>query len=267
MTALQRAGRAKAARARGHMSERELEVLRSVERFRFLSARQIEELVFYEHASPLTGARICRRVLERLTRDDLLRRLDRRIGGLHAGSAAYVYRLGPVGHRVLHEESMPGRLREPSEESLVHALEVAQVAVDLRAEERRKEVEIVETEPEPGCWRRFSLGLEGSRLLKPDLSVVLRCGEYEYHWFVEVDRATHSAASVVRKCDLYQRYWATGIEQDRTGLFPQVLFVTPGARRKSLLERAMYQARRLHGELFAVCTADEAVAALTGRTP
>ncbi len=267
MTASQRAGRSKASHARRLISERELEVLRGVERYRFLSARQIEGLVFFDHASPLTAARICRRILERLTSGRLLRRLERRIGGINAGSASYVYRLGAVGYRLLHEESMRGRLKEPSEESLDHTLEVAQLAVELHRVERGEDVELVEAEPEPGCWRRFALGLEGARLLKPDLSVVLRNGEYEYHWFVEVDRATHSAASVVRKCQLYQSYWSTSIEQDSSGLFPQVLFVTPGTRRKSLLKQKIEQAVRLKAELFLVCTADEALETLTGEAP
>jgi hypothetical protein len=267
MTAVQRAGIAKAAHARRLLSERELDVLRQVERMRFLTARQIESLVFHEHASPLTAARICRRVLERLTRGGMLRRLERRIGGVHAGSASYVYRLGTVGYRVLHDESLRGRLREPSEKSLAHTLEVAQVVVDLSREARSGAVELMEVEPEPDCWRRLSLGLEGSLVLKPDLAVALRSGDYEYHWFVELDRATHSAASVVRKCELYQRYWAAGAEQDARGLFPQVLFITPGARRQALLAREIGRARRLRGDLFAVCAADEAIAVLTGETP
>lgn len=264
MTASPRAGRSKAAHARHLISERELEVLRSVERFRFLSARQIEGLVFFEHASPLTAARICRRVLERLTRGGLLRRLERRIGGVNAGSASYVYRLGAVGYRVIHEESMRGRLKEPSEESLDHTLEVAQLAVDLHCIGRGEDVELIEAEPEPGCWRGLSLGLEGTQLLKPDLSVVLRSREYEYHWFVEIDRATHSAASVVRKCQLYQRYWNSGIEQDSSGLFPQVLFITPGTRRQLLLKQKIERAARLKAELFLVCTVDKALETLTG---
>jgi hypothetical protein len=168
---------------------------------------------------------------------------------------------------VLHDEAVRGRLREPSEESLDHTLEVAQVVVDLRREARRGAMELIDIEPEPDCWRRFSLGLEGNLVVKPDLFVALRSDEYEYHWFVEVDRATHSAASVVRKCELYQRYWAAGAEQDARGLFPQVLFITPGARRQALLAREIGRARRLRGDLFAVCTADKAQAVLTGETP
>ena len=100
--------------------------------------------------------------------------------------------------------------------------------------------------------------------MKPDLSVSLRATDYEYHWFVEVDLSTHSAAAVVRKCQLYNHYWSTGIEQDRSGLFPRVLFVVPNAKRAGLLERAIGGAHHLSAKLFVVTTTADAMACLTG---
>ena len=264
MTARHRAGRGIASHTRRSLSERELAVLASVERYRFLTARQIEDLHSYEHASVVTGARSCRRVLERLTRHGLLWRLERRIGGINAGSASYVYTLGTLGYRVLHGQSRSGRHREPSVEFLDHTLSVAQLAGDLHRLARSAPVELIEVEPEPGCWRTFSNGLAGNQILKPDLSVVLRADEYEYGWFVEIDRATHSAAAVLRKCRLYQSYWSTGVEQDRNGLFPQVLLVAPTERRQALLARTLEQAGQLNVELFAITTTDKALATLVG---
>lgn len=263
-TASQRAGRSKAMRSKHVISERELEVLRSVERLRFLTARQIERLHFTAHASPVTAARTCRRVLERLADGGLLRRLDRRIGGIYAGSASYVYGLGTMGYRVLHGRSASHRFKEPSEESLDHTLGVAQLVVDVHAVANRDDVELLSVDPEPGCWRRFSGGLDGPQILKPDLAVSLRMTEFDYHWFVEVDRATHSAAAVVRKCKLYQRYWQAGIEQEHSGLFPRVLFVVPSVRRAQLIERSIRQAHHLNPDLFAVATGDDALQWLTG---
>jgi hypothetical protein len=264
MTAPQRAGRSIATHTRRTLSDRELAVLADVARFRFLTALQIEELHFFDHATPVTGARTARRVLDRLARGGLLWRLERRIGGIRAGSASYVYALGALGHRVLHQQSMSGRQREPSLEFLDHTLAIAQLAVDLHRLARSSPVELIEVEPEPECWRRFNAGLEGRQILKPDLSVALRAGEYEYRWFVEIDRSTHSAAAVLRKCRLYDRYWSTGIEQDRNDLFPQVLLIAPNERRQALLTRTLEQAGHLNLELFAVVTTDQAVEKLIG---
>jgi len=265
MRAPLRAGRAAAARCRRQLSDRELAVATSLNCYRYMSARQIEELHFFDHATPLTGARTCRRVLERLTRVSVLWRLERRVGGVRAGSASFVYALGPLGHRILRNGSGTRiRRREPSAEFLDHTLAVAQLAVNLHHLARDGSIDLVDIEPEPACWRRFTAGLEGVQTLKPDLSVSLRASDYEYHWFVEIDLSTHSAAAVVRKCQLYNRYWSTGIEQDRSGLFPRVLFVTPNARRVGLLERAIGDARHLSAKLFAVTTTADAMECLTG---
>jgi hypothetical protein len=195
----------------------------------------------------------------------VLWRLDRRIGGVRAGSVSFVYALGPLGYRVLRDKG-GARIRrhEPSAEFLDHTLAVAQLAVDLHRLARSGRIDLVDIEPEPDCWRKFTAGLEGVQILKPDLSVSLRATDYEYHWFVEIDLSTHSAAAVVRKCQLYNRYWSTGIEQDRSGLFPRVLFVTPNARRAGLLERAIGGARQLSAKLFAVTTTADAMECLTG---
>ena len=266
MRAPLRAGRAAARRCRRRLSERDLAVLTSLRRFRYMTAPQIEELHFFGHATRLTAARTCRRVLERMTRVGLLWRLERRIGGIRAGSASFVYALAPLGQRII-DPNGEARLRyaEPSDEFLEHTLAIAQLAVDLhRLSRTTDDVDLIAVDPEPDCWRRLTVGLEGVRILKPDLSVSLRVGEFDYHWFVEVDLSTHSAATVVRKCRLYHSYWQNGVEQDRSGLFPRILFVTPSQRRASLIERSIWSARNLNLDLFALTTSDQALKWLVG---
>lgn len=267
MRAPQRAGQAVVHRTRMQLSERELAVMESIERFHYLTARQIEDLLFHDHATALTGARTCRKVLRRLTRATILWRLERRIGGVRAGSSSYVYGVAPFGYRILHHDG-DARVRrhEPSTAFLDHTLEVAQLAVDLHALSRTSDLEVVDVQTEPACWRRCTVGLKGVQTLKPDLYLSLRSGSYEYHWFVEVDLATHSVASVVRKCWVYHRYWAAGIEQDRLGLFPQMLFVAPSTNRAQKVWRGIASARGLNPELFAVTDFSEALATLTGGT-
>lgn len=266
MRATPRAGRAVARRCRRRLSERDLALLGSVGKYRYMTALQIEELHFFGHASRITGARTCRRVLERMTQAGLLWRLERRIGGVRAGSASFVYALAPLGQRIIDPDGeMRVRYREPSEEFLEHTLAVAQLAVDLNTLARGSDdLGILALDAEPGCWRHFNVGFEGVQTLKPDLSVSLRVGEFEYRWFVEVDLSTHSGAAVVRKCRIYDRYWQTGIEQDRSGLFPRVLLVTPSLRRATLIERSISGAQHLNHDLFAVTTSNDALKWLAG---
>jgi len=63
--------------------------------------------------------------------------------------------------------------------------------------------------------------------LKPDLYAVTASGDYEDHWFCEIDRATESMPTLLKKCVQYEAYRRTGAEQDRLGVFPLVVWVVP----------------------------------------
>lgn len=246
------------------LSERDLAVLRTVETLRLLDARQLETLHFSDHATPLAAARAARRVLERLTAQRLLIRLDRRIGGIRAGSASFVYGLGPVGERVLHPGEPRRRMLEPGERFLRHTLAVSQLAVDLTKASRTKGSDVLEITPEPTCWRRF-LGSSGAvEILKPDLRLTIADTELEHHWFVEVDLATESSTAVVRKCRQYEAYWLAGTASNEDDPFPRVAWLVPTDRRLHLLRGAIHAAR-LTPALFTVDLLDSAVATLTGR--
>src|SRR5258708_2046610 len=62
-----------------------------VVRLRLLSAGQLRGLFFHGIAEPVTRARRARRQLARLVELELLWRLERRVGGVRAGSTGYVY--------------------------------------------------------------------------------------------------------------------------------------------------------------------------------
>src|SRR5581483_7116851 len=83
---------------RQQLSDRDLAVLHSLDELRLLTTRHIERLHFRE-GSPRTQARRCRAVLQRLYSYRLLDRLDRRVGGIRAGSATMTYRLTPKARR------------------------------------------------------------------------------------------------------------------------------------------------------------------------
>lgn len=247
---------------REHLSERDLAVVRSVRQHRFLTARQIEDLHFADHTSGEAGARVCRRVLARLTRDRVLGRLQRRIGGVRAGSASFIYVLGSVGWRILDEERR--RSTEPSPLFLDHALAVADARVQLVAAARVGKLELLNVEVEPACWRRF-IGSGGAyEIIKPDLLIVTAAGAYEDCWYVEIDRGNESPASVARKCRTYAAYWRTGFEQERIGTFPLVLWVAPDEARAKRVQRVISEARNLKSDLFRVTTSERLVEVIAG---
>jgi hypothetical protein len=261
-----RVGRRALHLVRDGLAERDLAVLQAVAEFRLLTAGQIETLVFTDHATPLAAVRASRRVLERLARDRLLVRLDRRVGGVRAGSSSYVYALGPVGHRILHDDGSR-RWREPSGTFVAHTLAVAQLVVDLTVAARAGVTELVEYQCEPAAWRTFSRGLAGPDTLKPDLHVVTADRDDEWSWFVEIDLGTESAGAIARKCRTYHDYWATGTEQHRHGTFPRVLWVVDTERRATIIRKAIARTRTINQDLFAVTTNEHAIAMLAGGQP
>lgn len=247
-------------RLREQLSERDIAVARSVAEHRFLTAAHVEQLHFVEHASSESGSRVCRRVLARLARDRVLARLARRVGGVRAGSASYVYALGPVGARLL---GRPSRVVEPSEQFLNHTLAIADARLQLLAASRTGRFELLRVEIEPRCWRRW-LGVGGAReIVRPDLHVVTGSGEFEDLWFLEIDRGTEGPVALIRKCRAYEAYWRTGVEQQAHGAFPVVVWVTPDEERARKIRSVTTRNSGLKQDLFRVVSVaglDELVA-------
>lgn len=249
---------------RGELSERDLAVIQAVAQHRFLTARHVEALLFHDHSTPLSGARVCRRVLARLTRDRLLARLDRRVGGVRAGSASYVYALGTDGGRVLGGDRY--RVTEPSSLFLDHTLAIADARIQLEVAARHRLFDLVEVVVEPQSWRRFS-GPGGSpAFVKPDLYVVTGRADFEDCWFVEIDRGTESPNAINRKCRAYDLYWRSGLEQTEHGTYPLVLWVAPDDRRAQRIQRVVKQARNVNRELFRTATQAQLVQTVAGGT-
>jgi hypothetical protein len=247
---------------RDRVSDRDLLVIGSVYEHRFLTARQIEELHFSDHATPEAGRRVCRRVLGRLARDRLLVRPRRRVGGVRAGSASYVYALGPVGMRLLAN----GRRRfiEPSYQFLDHTLAVADARVALVRAAKTGRLALVAVEVEPSCWRRFTGRSGASEFVKPDLYVVTASGAYEDCWFLEIDRGTESPAAIARKCRAYQAYWRSGREQTAHGVFPLVVWVAPDEARARRIEQVIGRTHSLERSLFRATTTGGLVELIIG---
>ncbi len=243
------------------LSDRQWSVLRDTGRLGVVSGKQLQRL----HYGPSpAGGRLARKHLGELVRLEVLARLDRRVGGVRAGSAGYVYALGVTGQRLLD----PRRWRSrppwtPGASHLRHALSVSELYVQLREAEKADGVELLSFDTEPACWRRY-FGPGGARAtLKPDALAIIGIGDYEDRYFVEVDLGTESGPRITTKGKAYIRYFGSGREQAETGVFPFVLWIAPDANRAGQLADALSRVPPEHWQLFQVTTADSAVQRIT----
>lgn len=223
------------------LSPRRWAILRAVEELRLATGGQLRRRFFPEPTA--SAARLARLDLAWLHDQRVLRRLDRRIGGKRAGSTGWVYALGPVGQRLLELESGEGvRQRsgyEPSLGFVQHTLAVSEIWVSLHEYLRdpwmgQRGVEF-EFRAERAAWRTYPSADRGSTTLKPDAEVRLRWPDAEEHLWLEIDRATEHRAVIRRKLDAYVRYFLTGREQAREGLFPLTFWLTTTPERAAVL--------------------------------
>lgn len=249
------------------LSARERALLHSLAGCRFMATEHVQRLHFADHQADGAASRVCRRVLTRLDRLGVIEHLERRIGGIRAGSASYVWRVGPVGDRLLRsgtEDAPRARRKQPSLRLLDHTLAVCECYVQLVELARRGQIELLRHATEPGCWRPY-LGLHGEpAVLKPDLYAVTASAEFEDSWFIEVDRGTESLPTLLRKCAQYEQYRRTGREQHERGVFPAVLWLMPDERRVQALTAAIRRSYGPEQELFRVVTANCFAAVITG---
>jgi hypothetical protein len=236
------------------LSPRDWAILATISRLRLATGRQIQRLYF----AGLTRRR-AQQALASLVARGALARLPRTVGGIRAGSAGHVYTLDTAGLRlVTRATDRRPRTWNVGLPFLAHSLAVTELYVRLVEADRAGLLELREFAAEPAAWRSFS-GPYGRAALKPDAHLVTRLGEFEDQWFVEVDRGSESASTLGRKCEQYRRYWQTGTEQARTGIFPRVLFVVPDAKRYGVLVDVFGRQPEAVWPLFVVALFDEAV--------
>src|SRR5262245_41408614 len=108
------------------LSERDIGILQALRTHRLLSTVMIQRLHFARgHATPAAAAGATMRGLTRLTEQGLVARLERRIGGVRAGSSGIVWQLGSTGERLLrtmHGEKHRRRYVEPTPAFAAHTL-------------------------------------------------------------------------------------------------------------------------------------------------
>jgi hypothetical protein len=246
------------------LSEQDWLVLKQVSSLRFVSGFQLARLCFSASDDPRANARAARRTLLRLTRLGVLARLPRPIGGVRAGSAGSVYRLGLGGHRLAvikgwQPERQRRRSLVPGTLFVRHALAIAELHTRLVEGERSGRFELLALAAEPLCYRTYD-GLGGQRVvLKPDSYVRLGLGPYEDSYFIEVDRGTEGSRALSWQLQRYVAYHASGAEQTERGVFPRTLWLTSTAERIGVIEDCVQRLPLDARALFAVVEFDQAL--------
>ena len=255
---------------RDHLTDRDYELLRNVEKFRLLSTKHIARLHFNPiHPTPTASARACIRTLSRLRDALVLKALERRIGGARAGSVGFVWYVGPAGERILQSLDPPvisGRrnYREPSRHFVEHTLAISELAVRTIAAGRQGYLEVLKVQAEPASWQQSFSRFGTALTLKPDLRLVIASDDYEHHWFIEVDMASEHMPVIMRQCAAYEAFRAAGRYQATHGLFPVVLWVVPGSARAEAIRAAVAATTGLDPALFRVCTTGEYLGVVAG---
>jgi hypothetical protein len=267
LTSSARVGHRQLARLADAISQRDETILRLIAVHRYATTRQLQLLVFTDHASAASAARTCSRVLLRLQSSGLLDTLERRVGGIRAGSAGRIWHLTHAGSRLLSfldgDGTQATRFQEPSQRLLDHSLMVTDIHLTLRSAAVQHGFEIVAVQHEPESWRAFTGQGGQRRLIRPDLFVVTATNEYEDSWALEADTGSEHPPTVVRSCKRYLSYHHTGIEQQAHGVFPRVIWVVPHAARAAKLDAA-FRSARLDRDLFRITTLGRLVDLIAG---
>lgn len=243
------------------LSDRDLAVIRELAALRFTSGSQLARLCF-TRSDGTADQRAARRALLRLNRLGALARLPRPVGGVRRGSAGFVYYLAPAGQRLSMERGWlsPGRPRRPSAPGHLfvrHALGVAELHCLLVEAARSGRFELLGRESEPACWR-----VTNGAMLKPDSYVRLAIGDYEYSYFIEVDRGTEGSGAIARQLDRYVRHHRSGREQRQRRVFPKVLWLTTDAERAGVIAELIDRLPTPERALFTTATFDDALAVI-----
>lgn len=239
------------------LSARDRQILQTVRHHRLITTDQLRRFHFHEFGTDQAAARICRRSLNRLHKLQVIEHLERKIGGERAGSAAYVWRVGLVGDRLLRlsdSTSSRARRKEPSLRWLEHCLAIVETHLRLRELSKAGAFQLITVTTEPANWRPYQKPNGSPSICKPDLAVVTASGDFEDHWFIEVDRGTESLPTLITKCSQYLDYQASGQEQQRHGVFPRVIWLMPTSADADRLATAIARTNLLPPELFRVIT-------------
>jgi len=261
-----RVSKAELLRLAESMPDRERQIIEAVDQFRLLSGSQLGRLYFHTTIQAASRERVSRRVLHGLAAQHVLVPLERRIGGVRAGSAGTVYSLGPIGKRLIAYWHGDGLVRvrtvhQPGVLFVRHTLAVAECYVQLVEAARDGWAELLAFDAEPTCWRSFVGSYGGETILKPDAFIRLGVdGGYEQRTFLELDCGSEGRGALMRKCRAYAAYYRSGQET----VMPRVVWITTAQARVRLLVDICARLPAEDWQLFAIGTTDRLLSLCLG---
>ena len=268
MTMTSRLSKTELIRLADRLSQRDWQIIRFIDQHRYATTTQLRRMFFTSHATQSAATRACIRVLDRLLTSRILARLERRVGGYHRGSSAYIWCLDVIGQRLTTPTDAPRRrFHEPSYVFARHTLAVSEAHVQLVEAEHAGWFRLTRIEIETQAWRNYLTPLGAASILKPDVMTTISSADYDDHWYVEIDLGTESIPVLMRKCHAYENYRRTGHAQTEHGVFPRVLWVLPNQDRIDRLNAALTPDTGLNRRLFVLTTPEKFIATLRDPPP
>jgi hypothetical protein len=231
--------------------ERDRTIVKSVDRLRLVSGAQLERLHFHDIA-PRSRAAVRRRVLARLVAWRVLTTLERRIGGVRAGSSGLVYALDTAGMWLSAGGHSVRRPELPGVAFVGHTMAISEMYVSLVERGRAEGVEITGFDAEPRSW--WPNGLGG--WLRPDAYLTMATADYVDAWWIEVDMGTEHLPTIRRKLRAYLDFAQRG-QAGPSGVMPRVLVSVPDERRREAVEGVIRRLPDPAHELLHVTTVAE----------
>jgi hypothetical protein len=244
------------------LPDRYTEPVLHLSRARALSGGQLDRLLRQPDTAPRTAERARQRAMTHLCHLGLAATLDRRIGGIRAGSAGYVHVLTPAGHKLaalLTGQQPPRRIRHsraPGAMFIHHALDIAEIYVQLTEKSRSDSIRVAAFITEPASWWRAS-GI----VLRPDAYTRLATPTHRDCWWLEIDRDTESAPRLRDKLRDYTDHADSG-GTGPDGVLPRVVFTVPDEKRAAAIRAAIAAAPGADTGFITVATHREAASLL-----
>ncbi|ARP71744.1 hypothetical protein LK07_20535 [Streptomyces pluripotens] len=246
------------------LSEREWQIMGTVNRLRLATGLQLERLHFAE----LTGKSrsvVRWRVLKRLVDAQVLMPLTRRIGGSLRGSAKLTYALDVAGERLLrlrrNLSQGEERIRRPApigERFVAHTVATSELYVQLVERSAADGFTVDEFRAEPASW--WPNGDGG--WMKPDAYLSISADGITDHWWVEVDLATEAVPTLRGKFLAYTDFVGQG-QLGPADVVPRVLVTVPTEARGEVMANVVARMPAPADELFVVALHDEAIGLLS----
>lgn len=253
---------------RQDLTDRDKRLLVYLRNLRYMKTDQIRRVFYPEGDRSLHACKVAAfKNLNRLQSLGLITHLEKRIGGVRAGSKGMIWHITEAGARLLYlgteMQNVRKRQLEPTPTFLCHTIAVTETFVQIVEICRDDPVmKLSRIEVEPDCWREYQKN--GKTVsLRPDLYAKTVTGDFFDHLFIEMDLDTESPSAIVEKCRRYLEYYQTGKEQKTTGAFPLVLWIAPNENRKVRMKEAIVSSfRNRYPHIFFVIIPDELEAVL-----